>query len=174
LIVIFYGVPKRNASFNAIVALAWSRVMKYHAVGRLTGSRLSHVMIAGAHHERNRPDCFLARLCRNHLGALRAVRLAAQVGGPAMTTELLDPYFGQYSGYATADADNAISRIRAEVGGLYWSAKILDGLKGPSASLARTDLRKLAEQMRETADTLDRVVDRVERVHLGDFWTAPQ
>ena len=86
----------------------------------------------------------------------------------------LDPYFGEYGGAAGADADNSISKIRAEVRALFWSSKILDQLKDPSASMQRTDLRKLAEQMRETADTLDRVVDRVERVHLADFWTAAE
>jgi hypothetical protein len=85
----------------------------------------------------------------------------------------LDPHFGAYTGSATADCDNSISKIRAEVSALFWSAKILEQLKDPSASMQRTDLRKLATQMRETADTLDRVVDRVEqRVNLSDFWTA--
>ena len=86
----------------------------------------------------------------------------------------LDPYFGEYTGAPTADTDNSISKIRAEVRALFWSSKILEQLKDPSASMQRTDLRKLAEQMRETADTLDRVVDRVERVNLADFWTAAQ
>jgi hypothetical protein len=86
----------------------------------------------------------------------------------------LDPYFGEYGGAATADADSSISIIRAQVSALYWSAKILEQLKDPSASMMRTDLRKLAEQMRETADTLDRVVDRVESVNLADFWTAAE
>jgi hypothetical protein len=90
-----------------------------------------------------------------------------------MTTKL-DPYFGEYTGKATADTDNSISKIRAEVRALFLSSKILEQLKDPSASMQRTDLRKLAEQMRETADTLDRVVDRVERVNLADFWTAAQ
>jgi hypothetical protein len=85
----------------------------------------------------------------------------------------LDPHFGAYTGSATADSDNSISKIRAEVSALFWSAKILEQLRDPSASMQRTDLRKLATQMRETADTLDRVVDRVEqRVNLSDFWTA--
>jgi phage-related minor tail protein len=74
----------------------------------------------------------------------------------------LDPYFGRYTGATTADADNSISRIRAEVSRLSTSATILEQIKHQSASLARTDLRKLAEQMRETADMLDRVVDRIE------------
>lgn len=74
----------------------------------------------------------------------------------------LDPYFGRYTASATADSDNSISRIRAEVSALFWSAKILEQLRDPSASMQRTDLRGLAKQMRETADILDRVVDRVE------------
>jgi hypothetical protein len=87
----------------------------------------------------------------------------------------LDPYFGAYTGSATADADNSISIIRSQVSGLYWSAKILEQLSNPTASMQRTDLRKLAEQMRETADMLDRVVNRVEqRVDLSDFWTAAE
>jgi hypothetical protein len=91
-----------------------------------------------------------------------------------MTTKL-DPYFGEYAGKATADADNSISIIRSQVSALYWSSKILEQLKDPSASMARTDLRKLAQQMRETADTLDRVVNRVEqRVDLSDFWTGAE
>jgi hypothetical protein len=85
----------------------------------------------------------------------------------------LDPHFGAYTGSATADTDNSISKIRAEVSALFWSAKILEGLRHPTASLARTDLRKLAEEMRETADMLDRIVDRAEqKVDLSDFWTA--
>jgi hypothetical protein len=75
----------------------------------------------------------------------------------------LDPYFGKYTATATADSDSSISRIRAEVSALFWSAKILEQLKNPSASMQRTDLRALAKQMRDTADTLDKVVDRVER-----------
>jgi GTP1/Obg family GTP-binding protein len=90
-----------------------------------------------------------------------------------MTTKL-DPYFGEYTGKATADADNSISIIRKEVSALHWSSKIIEQLKDPSSSMMRTDLRKLAEQMRETADRLDRAVDRVERVNLADFWTATQ
>jgi hypothetical protein len=91
-----------------------------------------------------------------------------------MTTKL-DPYFGEYTGKATADADNSISIIRSQVSALFWSSKILEQLKDPSASMARTDLRKLAQQMRETADTLDRVVNRFEqRVDLSDFWTAAE
>jgi hypothetical protein len=70
----------------------------------------------------------------------------------------LDPHFGGYTGSATADTDNSISKIRAEVSALFWSAKILEQLRDPSASMQRT---------------LDRVVDRVEqRVNLSDFWTA--
>lgn len=75
----------------------------------------------------------------------------------------LDPYFGQFCGTATADSDNSISKIRAEVNALFWSAKILEQLKDPSASMQRTDLRALARQMRETADILDSVVERVEK-----------
>jgi hypothetical protein len=86
----------------------------------------------------------------------------------------LDPYFGEYGGAATADADNSISIIRSQVSALYWSSKILEQLKDPSASMQRTDLRKLAEQMRETANNLDRIVDRAERVNLADFWTAAE
>jgi hypothetical protein len=82
----------------------------------------------------------------------------------------LDPHFGQYAATATADCDNSISKIRAEVNALFWSAKILEQLKDPSSSMQRTDLRGLAKQMRETADTLDRVVDRVE----SPFWTAAE
>jgi hypothetical protein len=87
----------------------------------------------------------------------------------------LDPYFGEYTGKATADSDNSISIIRSQVSALFWSSKILEQLKDPSASMARTDLRKLAQQMRETADTLDRVVNRFEqRVDISDFWTAAE
>jgi hypothetical protein len=87
----------------------------------------------------------------------------------------LDPHFGGYTGSATADSDNSISKIRAEVSALFWSAKILEQLRDPSASMQRTDLRKLAEQMRDTADMLDRIVDRVElSANIGDFWTAAE
>jgi hypothetical protein len=87
----------------------------------------------------------------------------------------LDPHFGAYTGSATADTDNSISKIRAEVSALFWSAKILEQLRDPSASMQRTDLRKLAEQMRDTADMLDRIVDRVElSANIGDFWTAAE
>jgi hypothetical protein len=87
----------------------------------------------------------------------------------------LDPHFGAYTGSATADCDNSISKIRAEVSALFWSAKILEQLRDPSASMQRTDLRKLAEQMRDTADMLDRIVDRVElSANIGDFWTAAE
>jgi hypothetical protein len=87
----------------------------------------------------------------------------------------LDPHFGAYTGSATADSDNSISKIRAEVSALFWSAKILEQLRDPSASMQRTDLRKLAEQMRDTADMLDRIVDRVElSANIGDFWTAAE
>jgi hypothetical protein len=50
----------------------------------------------------------------------------------------LDPHFGAYTGSATADTDNSISKIRAEVSALFWSAKILEQLKDPSASMQRT------------------------------------
>lgn len=74
----------------------------------------------------------------------------------------LDPHFGQYTAAASADCDSSISKLRAEVSALFWSAKILEQLKDPSASMKRTDLRKLATQLRETADMLDGVVNRVE------------
>jgi hypothetical protein len=84
----------------------------------------------------------------------------------------LDPHFGEYTGAATSDLDNSISVIRKEVRALFWSSKILEQMKDPSSSMQRTDLRGLAEQMHETADTLVRVVERAEqRVGLSDFWT---
>ena len=75
--------------------------------------------------------------------------------------ESLDPYFGRYSGGGNGIAcEHELAIIKAATASIACGADILWLMKDPSASIARYDLRKTAEALREAADRLDAVLGK--------------
>lgn len=73
--------------------------------------------------------------------------------------ESLDPYFGKYTGNGIA-CEYELAKIKAATTSIACGADILWLMKDPSASIARYDLRKTAEALREAADRLDAVLGK--------------
>jgi len=71
----------------------------------------------------------------------------------------LDPYFGKYTGNGIA-CEYELAKIKAATTSIACGADILWLMKDPSASIARYDLRKTAEALREAADRLDQILGK--------------
>jgi len=73
--------------------------------------------------------------------------------------ESLDPYFGKYTGNGIA-CEYELAKLKAATTSIACGADILWLMKDPSASIARYDLRKTAEALREAADRLDQILSK--------------
>ena len=71
----------------------------------------------------------------------------------------LDPYFGESSGSGLL-CELRLSVISAETNRIATTADRLWLSKDPSAALARLDLRKSSQALRDAADRLDALLDK--------------
>ena len=71
----------------------------------------------------------------------------------------LDPYFGKYTGNGIA-CEYELSKIKAATSSIACGADLVWLHKCPSASIARYDLRKTAQALRDAADRLDQILGR--------------
>lgn len=71
----------------------------------------------------------------------------------------LDPIFGKYAGQGI-NCERDVAEIVRRANSIWSGAELLWLLKDPSASLARYDIRKSAQCLRDAADRLDQVILR--------------
>ena len=72
----------------------------------------------------------------------------------------LDPFFGKWTGGQGVICEHDVAVIVAKANAIWRGAELLWLLKNPSASLARYDLRKSAQCLRDATDRLDQVLDK--------------
>lgn len=83
------------------------------------------------------------------------------------------PCFDLYSAEC-GESDKGVTIIRREAGAIWASAKLLQQLRHPSASLLHIDIKNTIAELREAADILEKIYGHVtapEPVSLKDFWT---